>query len=70
MQQLTTRNIWHDAQNHRTFAAEFQIRNPASGYGETNYYIYDDMGRLAEIRDRNNHVVKSFTYHYSTSTGQ
>lgn len=37
------------------------INSIASGNGNTQYYIYDTLGQLSEIRDNNNHVVKKFS---------
>ena len=32
-----------------------------SGNGNTQYYIYDTLGQLSEIRDNNNYTVKKFS---------
>ncbi len=36
--------------------------------GEITYYQYDSMQRLANIRDQNNNIVKSFCYNYAGQT--
>jgi YD repeat-containing protein len=42
----------------------------ATGNGSFQYYYYDQLGRLTEIRDQNKKVIQRFTYNYSNSSAQ
>lgn len=42
----------------------------ATGNGSYQYYYYDQLGRLTEIRDQNKKVIQRFTYNYSSSSAQ
>lgn len=42
----------------------------ATGNGRFQYYYYDSLGRLTEIRDQNDRILQQFKYNYSTSSVQ
>lgn len=42
----------------------------ATDNGSYQYYYYDQLGRLTEIRDQNKKVIQRFTYNYSSSSAQ
>ncbi len=40
------------------------IRTETDANGVTTFYDYDSLGRLKLIRDNNNHILKTYEYHY------
>lgn len=42
----------------------FGITSQTNAANKTTYYEYDNIGRIAAIRDNDNNVIKTFTYNY------
>jgi len=43
------------------------IAASATANGFTQYYLYDDFGRLTEIQDADHHTIQRYKYNYKTS---
>ena len=44
------------------------MKSKTFGNGQTEYYSYDSMNRLSEVRDTNNKVVQRYVYKYKTDS--
>jgi YD repeat-containing protein len=47
-----------------TYAPLIGITSETAPNGRTTYYEYDGFGRLKQIRDQDNHIIKKFDYQY------
>jgi YD repeat-containing protein len=47
-----------------TYSPLIGITSETDPSGKTTYYVYDSLGRLSMIKDKDGNIIKTYDYHY------